>query len=82
MNSLKDFAFLFTGGLLFAFGILIIGNEGFYFWLRNLLGRREQQPESPTPIWSPQNYPRYAIGIISIATGLGLINFWQASIGG
>ncbi|MGB9163726.1 MAG: hypothetical protein WCC41_04640, partial [Rhodomicrobium sp.] len=81
MGILKDFAVLFAGGLSFAFGILLIGNEGFYYWLRNSIGWKGQQPESPTAIWSAQNYPRYAIGIIVIAMGLGLIHLWTTTVG-
>jgi hypothetical protein len=81
MSVLKDFAILFAGGLLFALGLLLIGNEGVYYSLRNSLGWKGQQPESPTPIWSAHNYPRYILGSIAIAIGLGIIHFWQANIG-
>jgi hypothetical protein len=82
MQELIEFRLFLVGGVLFALGLLLIGNEGFYFLLRNLLGHKEQQPDSPTPIWSPQNYPRYLIGITIIAIGLALIHLWKANFGG
>jgi hypothetical protein len=81
MKDLIEFVLLLTGGVLFALGLLLNGNEGFYYWLRNSLGWKEKQPESPTPFWSAQNYPRYALGIIAVAIGLGLIHLWTTTVG-
>jgi hypothetical protein len=79
MNLVTEFILLFFGGLLFALGFLLIGNEGFYFWLKQLMGQNDPQPENPAPIWSPQNYGRYMFGAIMIIIGLSLIHIWRVS---
>jgi hypothetical protein len=68
---------LFSGGLLFALGLLLIGNEGFYYFLKNLMGKRDRQSENPTPVWATQNYGRYIFGILMIIGGIWLVHMWQ-----
>jgi hypothetical protein len=76
-DLIAQFALLFSGGILFALGILTIGNEACYYLLRNIFGIKGSQPESPTPVWSVHNYPRYLIGTLLVVIGLSLIRMWR-----
>jgi hypothetical protein len=69
---MQEFAFLFLGGILFVFGLLLIGNYDFYL-LENHEKVHSLKPIPP--IWSKENWTRYFVGAAITLMGLMLIRY-------
>jgi hypothetical protein len=58
---MQGFALLFLGGILFVFGLLLIGNYDFYLLVSGK-SRNGRQLKPIPPIWSKENWTQYFVG--------------------
>jgi hypothetical protein len=71
---MQEFALLFLGGILFAFGLLLIGNYDFYLLVSGK-SRNGTQLKPIPPVWSKENWTRYFVGAAITLIGLMLIRY-------